>query len=796
MSLHYEIIEKYIKDYKNQESLREDVWGKLLRNYKKSKNDNQLEVDRVEATPPKQSKQEMVDDLLKKNLYAFYILPLNLASYIYAKLSKEYPMRFKPLGDIKKHIYMGKLLRICLVAPTKFIYHDSGKVSGTKKNYQKNVGLRIIGEHIYLNTAKEVELLKNDGYTEGSVINIFGEKYKIMNKKDGDVEYLVRMYNGNQHRLSEKARILFDAACFDELGAEYELEKLQTIDPNDKKEITILMHSSIVEMENFVAKYIREYTCTIPSQTISDEIIRDTIEEMQFTFNEDLFKAVKMALKNKVSIIKGEAGTGKTACIQVLHRIYNRLYSLGTPFGFRLCAFTGKAVQNIRNKYNRYDPSKSENSDRRSICQSIYQMYGGHQENFTTIHSLMYSLHSRKASGGNLFLIIEEASMVSTLLIYKLFNTMYRYNIKCHIIIVGDEFQLPPIEWGNFFTCLIDSQKIPTHRLTKNYRIQTESKVIIENANQYRKIQPVKFTNRQINWSGNFNQTKISIEDLIIYMYANKNNHTKNQIIAPFNSDKNKINHIAQKKFYTDNDPYQNYMGKKFYLEDKIIITKNFANQKVYNGTDGRIISINSGIKIYKKILKDTKETLITDYETYTYITLDGKKGYLRDAYLYYDKDSSRWECILDGGINDGSDFVECKSITIQTNDNQIIDAPLIWVDVKIEESAYEDEDDDKIHQINGLTPRNIDLAYCITTHKSQGSEYETVVFYSGDKCENSWDTIIPGRQSNIYTAITRTKNKFLYQSSGDPLKSRAVFQRVGVDERPYDRLRYIMTYE
>jgi len=51
---------------------------------------------------------------------------------------------------------------------------------------------------------------------------------------------------------------------------------------------------------------------------------------------------------------------------------------------------------------------------------------------------------------------------------------------------------------------------------------------------------------------------------------------------------------------------------------------------------------------------------------------------------------------------------------------------------------------------------KNIKLAYALTVHKSQGSEYECVILYI-DRYTNFID------RNMIYTAITRSKSKFIY---------------------------------
>jgi hypothetical protein len=57
----------------------------------------------------------------------------------------------------------------------------------------------------------------------------------------------------------------------------------------------------------------------------------------------------------------------------------------------------------------------------------------------------------------------------------------------------------------------------------------------------------------------------------------------------------------------------------------------------------------------------------------------------------------------------------------------------------------------------NYYDPRkSVDLAYCMTTHKSQGSEFDTVIYVM---CKShAWML----DRNNFYTAVTRAKHKVI----------------------------------
>lgn len=160
------------------------------------------------------------------------------------------------------------------------------------------------------------------------------------------------------------------------------------------------------------------------------------------------FKGYHLAITNMVnhcstlfdkpiSILSGSAGTGKTTAVKA---IVGALVAAGNTF--KILAPTGKAAQRVRD------------------------IIPGHHHNISTIHSLLTQNgwmcngddFKLKRSGGNLFevhtLIIDEASMVDQ----ELFATLFRaidFKALQRLIFVGDPNQLPPIGLGKVFADLI-----------------------------------------------------------------------------------------------------------------------------------------------------------------------------------------------------------------------------------------------------------------------------------------------------------------------------------------------------
>jgi exodeoxyribonuclease V alpha subunit len=102
-----------------------------------------------------------------------------------------------------------------------------------------------------------------------------------------------------------------------------------------------------------------------------------------------------------------------------------------------------------------------------------------------TIYSLIYKHRDEAAEFPFAVLLVDEASMVNTELLYKLIGKL---RPDSTLILVGDPAQLPPIGAGEPFSDIVELGLAPTVSLTRIYR-QREDKVIALFANEIRKGQ-------------------------------------------------------------------------------------------------------------------------------------------------------------------------------------------------------------------------------------------------------------------------------------------------------------------
>jgi exodeoxyribonuclease V alpha subunit len=400
----------------------------------------------------------------------------------------------------------------------------------------------------------------------------------------------------NSQKLLEIEKDLVELAIAEEI----KLESLITDTLND---IDTIFLASYYVYEKNIAKIL----LTLANSPVSWDKTDTTLviplveEELGIQLAESQKLAIGKALDNRLMVITGGPGTGKTTLVNAL------LKTLATKkLNIKLCAPTGRAAKRL---------SESTGMEATTIHRllEINPAHGGFKRNEESPLLCDY-------------LVIDETSMVDVPLFYSLLKAL---PTNSALLLVGDVDQLPSVGAGQVLKDIINSKVIATAQLTEIFRQAATSK-IITNAHSVNQgilpnLQPIN--NKDISdfyfieaEHGNdiINKIITMIKDRIPKRF-NLNPIQDIQLLCPMQrggAGARSLNVELQKVL---NPNYSNGItkfGQIFAAGDKIMQTENNYDKETYNGDIGIIRSIN----------EQDQEITINFYNrdvTYDYTDLD-----------------------------------------------------------------------------------------------------------------------------------------------------------------------------
>lgn len=431
-------------------------------------------------------------------------------------------------------------------------------------------------------------------------------------------------------------------------------DKIKNID-------TKIFDKSLFYAETGIKKHLMRILETSLEQRFLDEDLQNEIinveQQFDISYDDKQKKAIREALQNKVFILTGGPGTGKTTVINGLITIYANLHHINldtSDIPIMLTAPTGRAARRMNELTGL--PSAT-----------IHRYLGLNNDNhYPTIDDYLDCD----------LIIIDEFSMVDTWLANQLLSSISSHT---QIIIVGDQNQLPSVGPGQVLADLLQVESIPHLALTKIFR-QTDNSTIISLADQIRQGRlPQDLTQKKADRSY-FETEAQYIPEMVsqIVNVAIKNGISKKdiQILSP-----------------------------------------------MYRGVSG----INRLNTVMQDLINPLTDQLFFDFNDMTF-----RKG---DKILHLVNDAEH--NVFNGDIGYITDLIPAK-----------------YTESKQDELYLSFEDSDIIY------PRNewykITLAYAISIHKSQGSEFQVVIL---PITKQSYRLL---QRNLIYTAVTRAKSKLV----------------------------------
>lgn len=165
-------------------------------------------------------------------------------------------------------------------------------------------------------------------------------------------------------------------------------------------------------------------------------------------------EAIALAAQNRMLVITGGPGTGKTTILKAVLALYDEL-ELETY----LAAPTGRAAKRMS-----------------ELCgmeaSTIHRMLGAKMSEDGETVVFGKDEENKLACDA---LIIDECSMVDITLMHAILKAL---KSDCRILLVGDADQLPSVGPGNVFSDIIRSGVVPTVRLTEIFRQKADSRIV------------------------------------------------------------------------------------------------------------------------------------------------------------------------------------------------------------------------------------------------------------------------------------------------------------------------------
>lgn len=282
--------------------------------------------------------------------------------------------------------------------------------------------------------------------------------------------------------------------------------------------------------------------------------------------------AVEAALTNKISILTGGPGTGKTTTLRAVIRALETMkanYELASPTGRaskRLSEATGRPARMIHRLLG-FTPGETFEMDGEPLNTDM--------------------------------LIIDEASMLDLVLFY---NVLKALSPDTHLMLVGDVDQLPSVGAGDVLRDLIKGGIAHLTRLDTIFR-QADDSLIIANAHSINHGRMPNLDNQAADFFMFGAETPDAAGDLVVDVVTQRIPNRFDfdpiediQVLAPMYRGSVGIQVLNERLQAALNPPGRNAEkkigGAIFRVGDKVMQTKNNYEKDVYNGDIGRLYSI------------------------------------------------------------------------------------------------------------------------------------------------------------------------------------------------------------
>ena len=474
----------------------------------------------------------------------------------------------------------------------------------------------------------------------------------------------------------------------------------------------------------------------VKKKEIVPKVDISTLNEDQKSAFNSLVDFIKDLNDDSIYVLKGWAGTGKTYTISLLVR-----YVLEVIQPTRLWYKVG--VTGPTNKSVRVIRKATGISSSRVQFQTVHKILGLSEKITSDGQQIFVNSGDYKPQIRMLkLLIVDEVSMLND----DLFEELLKYRDKTKIIFMGDPAQIPPVGRQDcipFRDELLAGYRIKTLDLKQIMR-QKEGNPIIESSVKIRKN--ITSSNSGISTSNKLNQIGEGIE------FVNLNS----------TESRSSFRTILEKYYKTDKFNSDSEYCKMIGWRNKTVSSMNDLVRKVIYGEE----ALSSKILIGEKLIANSpimeKDTILFNTnDEFSVVSFETDNVDLRfkisdhpddDPYpitlKYYDTKVS---------YLDEEDEICHKIIQILHEDSENDFKKLANI-LRVRAINKKGKDKSWLVYYNFLRRyADVNFAYAISAHKSQGSTYNTI-FVLEDDIDMNWNIVERNRIK--YTAYTRASRK------------------------------------
>lgn len=321
-----------------------------------------------------------------------------------------------------------------------------------------SAALETVHENPYIISASHIGASFAEADNLALELGIEGDS---INRISAAVLFELQHNSGNGHCFIPRDKLIAATSQLISVPADLVSDAIDSLSENgglvcDKvANLNVCYLTELYEAETYTAERLKSMVGLKTKNSANIERLITKLESLYDISYAPLQKqSIELALNNRILVITGGPGTGKTTILKGILSLYDEL-ELETL----LAAPTGRAAKRM-----------SELTGREAS--TIHRLLGAKMaEDGETV---VFSKHE----GDPLYcdaLVLDECSMVDITLMSSLLKAL---KPGCRLVLVGDADQLPSVGPGNVFSDIIRSQTVPTVRLTEIFRQKGDSRIV------------------------------------------------------------------------------------------------------------------------------------------------------------------------------------------------------------------------------------------------------------------------------------------------------------------------------